>query len=169
MNNRLLFITLSILIIAFTRMLPHPLNVTPVAAMALFGGAMFSNRKLAFLVPLSAMFISDLFIGFHNTMWSVYLAFAITVMLGNSVKENNSAIKIGLASISGSVLFFLITNFAVWFEGIYYSQDLPGLMNCYAAGIPFFRNSVLGDLFFNGVLFGAYHFATLRFPKLKQA
>lgn len=168
MNNRLIFITLSIFIIAFTRILPHPLNVTPVAAIALFGGAMFINRAMAFAVPLLAMLVSDFFIGFHSTMWAVYVAFAITVMLGFAVKEKNSPLKIAGASITGSVLFFLITNFAAWYGDVFYTQDFAGLMTSYAAGIPFFRNSVLGDLFFNAVLFGGYYVASVRFPKLKE-
>jgi len=157
MKNKLLFITLSIFIIAFTRLLPHPLNVTPVAAIALFGGVMFNNRILAFAIPLLAMFVSDLFLGFHNTMWAVYLSFALTVMIGFLVKSENSPIKIAMGSLAGSILFFLLTNFAAWYGNAFYTQDFAGLMTSYAAGVPFFRNSVMGDLFFNAVLFGGYY------------
>lgn len=169
MNNRLIFISLSILIVAFSRLLPHPLNVTPIAAIALFGGAMFNNRTLAFAVPLAAMLVSDIFLGFHNTMLSVYTAFALTVLIGFAVKNEKSPVKLAIASISGSVLFFMITNFAVWFGDVYYTQDVNGLLTCYAAGVPFFRNSLLGDLFFNAVLFGGYHVVSAKFPKLTAA
>jgi hypothetical protein len=166
MNNRILFIAVSIFVIAFARILPHPFNVTPIAAIALFGGAMFSKRWMAFLIPMAAMLVSDIFIGFHNTMWAVYLSFGLTVLLGMNLSNDRSPIKIGVSSLAGSVLFFLITNFAVWYGDTFYTQDLAGLMTSYAAGVPFFRNGILGDLFFNLVLFGGYQAITAKFPKL---
>lgn len=169
MNNRILFIFFCIVTIGFTRLLPHPDNVTPVAAMALFGGAIFSNRFIAVIVPLAAMLVSDLFIGFHNTMWSVYLSFGLSVLLGMALQNNRSIATTAAASIASSIIFFLITNFAVWYSDVFYPQNFAGLMTSYGAGLPFFRNSVFGDLFFTAVLFGGYHLAVNRFPRLAKS
>jgi hypothetical protein len=166
MNNRIIFITLSIFVLAFTRILPHPSNVTAVAAIALFGGGMFNNRFMSFMIPMAVMLLSDLFIGFHNTMWAVYTAFALTVVIGFAIRNKQNPLTVGTASLAGSVLFFLITNFAVWYGDTFYTQDLAGLITCYEAGLPFFRNGVLGDLFFNLVLFGGYSLVNTRYPKL---
>ena len=169
MNNRLLFIFLCILTIGFARLLPHPANVTPVAAMALFGGAMFSNRIIALVVTFAAMLLSDMLLGFHSTMWAVYLSFGITVLIGSFIQNERSMVKTAAASIISSVLFFLVTNFAVWYSDVFYPQNFSGLMSSYVAGLPFFRNTLLGDLFFTAVLFGGYKIAVTRFPKLASA
>lgn len=173
MNNRIVFVAVSIVVIALTRFLPHPHNVTPIAAMALFGGAMLPNRFYAFLLPMAAMLLSDLFIGFHSTMWAVYFSFALTVLIGFMVKNTESPFRIAGASITSSIIFFLITNFAVWYGEqvgpVIYPRNETGLVMCYEAGLPFFRNSLLGDLFFNAVLFGAFGFAKAKYPKLARA
>lgn len=144
-------------------------NVSPVAAIALFGGAYFTNRKLAFALPLAVLLLSDLFIGFHDTMWAVYLSFAAIVGIGMLVGHSKSPLAVTAGSLSGSILFFLVTNFAVWMGSGYYAQDLTGLAHSYIMGIPFFHYTLLGDLFFNGVLFGGMAWLTARFPKLAEA
>ena len=90
-NPRFWVLTGMIIAAAFFRFLPHPPNFVPIAAMALFGGAYFSNKKLAFLVPFAAMIISDMVIGFHSVMWAVYLSFALIVVIGMSVRRNKKA------------------------------------------------------------------------------
>jgi len=141
-----------------------PYNFTPIAAIALFGGAMFDNKSLAFLAPLSIMFISDLFIGFHDTMFAVYAGFLAIVLIGQLIRKNTNMLTAMGGALFGSVLFFLITNAAVWYGSPYYAQDLSGLFNSYTSGIPFFRGTLAGNLLFTGIFFGIYSLAEKRFP-----
>lgn len=153
---------------AILRLIPHFPNVTPVAAMALFGGAYFSSKKAAFAVPLAAMIISDAIIGFHSAMWAVYLGFVLMVLIGFKLREHKKIKNIFLAAITASIIFFVITNFAVWVSGLMYPVNTAGLIECYAAAIPFFRNSVLGDLFYTGVFFGLFEFVQYKLPALAE-
>lgn len=156
-SNKLFTIAFLIFAAAIFRMLPHPPNMAPIAAMALFGGAHFTNKKLAFAIPLSALFLTDLILGFHNTMWAVYLSFVITVALGMTLTNKIKVGNIAAASIASSLIFFIITNLAFWMTGLLYPQTLSGLIACYTAAIPFFQNTLIGDLLFTGLIFGAYH------------
>ncbi len=168
-NPRFLVITGMILAGAIMRLLPHYPNFTPIAAMALFGGAYFTNKKLAFIVPLAAMILSDLFLGYHSTLWAVYLSFAIIVMIGFSLRERKKVSNIALAAISSSVLFFVITNFAFWLTGAMYPMNSTGLAECFTAAIPFFHYNVLGDLIYSGIFFTVFEFARVKFPVLEHA
>jgi hypothetical protein len=172
---RFILITFTILIAALMRLLPHPPNFAPIAAIALLGGACYSDKKMAFIIPFAAMLISDVLIGFHDTMWAVYLSFGITVVAGFTLRNNFKVSSLIIASLASSILFFLITNFAVWFGSAFYTQDIKGLVACYISAVPFyennlfgsfFLNTILGDLFYTGLLFGALYIAQLRFPKL---
>jgi hypothetical protein len=145
---------LVILIAVFMRLLPHLPNFTPIAAMALFGGV-YLNKKYAFAIPLAAMFISDIFLGFHPAMPYVYGSFILTGAIGLWLKNRKSAKNIICASLISSILFFLITNFGVWAGG-WYPKTLSGLMQSYMMGIPFFKNTVLGDFVYTGMFFGGY-------------
>ncbi len=165
-KNQFVLIAGMIVLAAIMRLLPHWPNFTPVAAMALFGGAYISNKKFAFAVPFIAMFLSDLVIGFHNTMWAVYLSFAAIVGIGMLLRENKSVLRTAGAAVASSVLFFVVTNFAVWLAGGFYSMDLAGLVQCYVAAIPFYQYSVIGDLFYAGVMFGAFEYAKVKIPAL---
>lgn len=167
------FILLSALVIvaAASRLFDHPSNFTPVGAIALFGGAYFTNRKLAFLVPACAMLLSDLIIGFHHTMAAVYISFLAIGIIGYSIRKNITTGRVITASLASSILFFVATNFAVWTGGTLYPKTFDGLLQCYAAAIPFYQNSlfgsflfntVMGDLFFNGLLFGVFHLVQAR-------
>lgn len=160
---------LAVLLIAFaalSRFVPHPENFTPIAAMALFGGVYFGKRY-AFVVPLVAMVVSDYFIGFHNIVPYVYGSFVLAGLIGIWLKNHKSVGWIVGASLTSSVLFFVVTNFGVWVTGGY-PQNFGGLVECYIAAIPFFRNTVLGDLLYVGVLFGLYESA-LHFMRLREA
>ncbi|MHB1686662.1 MAG: DUF6580 family putative transport protein [Ignavibacteriaceae bacterium] len=168
LNPRFMMITLMVLAAAALRLLPHYPNFTPIAGMALFGGAYFSNKKTAFIIPFAAMFLSDIILGFHSTMWAVYLSFAFIVMIGFSLRRGKKISNIFLASVSSSVLFFVITNFAVWLTGSIYPMNFAGLAECFTAAIPFFRYTMLGDLFYVGVFFGAFELAQFKFPVLAQ-
>jgi hypothetical protein len=150
---------------AALRFVPHWPNFTPVAAIALFGGGALASRPvLAVLIPLLIMFLSDIFIGFHPTMPFVYISLILTTFLGRMTQLQPARIFAG--SIISSLLFFLITNYGVWLvnSGNFYTRDFSGLMACYAAALPFFDNtsqygisfffnSLLGDMFFNGLFF----------------
>ena len=178
-NIRVATLAAIILIAALSRLLPHPFNFTPIGAIALFGGAQFSRKYLAFLVPLAAMLVSDLLIGFHGTMWAVYLAFILTVAIGMGFLRKITAGRVFGSALVSSVLFFLITNFAVWYGSSgFYPQTLAGLGACYAAGLQFYQqtffgnlflNTVMGDLFFSGLLFGTYELIKRRVPALSVA
>ena len=183
---RFLFVSAAILLAAISRILPHPPNFTPIAAMALFGGAGLSDKKFAFIIPLLAMFISDCVlqavsgIGFHNTIFFVYGSIVITVAMGFMLRNNNSAGRTILFSVLSAIIFFIVTNFATWWlEGTngapLYAHTLQGLITCFAAAIPFYSNSifgsfflntVMGDLFYCGILFGSFYLAKSRFPAL---
>lgn len=167
-KSRIIFISVTVLIAALTRFLPHPPNFTPIAAMALFGGAFFSNKYLGFIVPLAAMLMSDIFIGFHNTIWAVYLSFALIAGIGYLLKRKTNVITVLGASLASSTLFFLITNFAVFLGSSFYPKSLAGLAECYTAAIPFFNNGILGDLVFTTVLFGGFYFAEIRIPAIAE-
>jgi hypothetical protein len=167
-NPRILTLTVMILAAALIRLLPHPPNFAPIAAMALFGGAHFSNKKLAFVIPLTALFLSDIVLGFHYLVPAVYISFALIVLIGLSVQ----VIKIKnlfLASVSASVSFFFLTNLAEWAFGVMYPKTAAGLAMCFTAAIPFFHYTLLGDLFFVSVMFGAFELFRLRFPVLSKA
>jgi hypothetical protein len=168
LTPRFLVLAGLILIAAFTRLIPHPPNFTAIGAMALFGGAYFSRKSLAFAVPLIAMFLSDIIIGFHPGMYAVYLSFILIVMIGMTLREKKKVVNIFLASVSASVLFFIITNFAQWLSYPLYTKDIPGLITCYVAAIPFFHQTLLGDLFFVGVLFGAFELVKAKYPQLAK-
>lgn len=178
-SPRFLFILGIILLAAAMRLIPHWPNFTPVAAIALFGGALISRKALAFLIPMAAMFISDLVIGFHGYMIAVYISFAITVLMGSQMLKSVKPLKVISVSLLSSIIFFVITNFAVWYASPFFTQDLTGLMTCYAAGLPFFNdgsqgisffaNALIGDLFFNGLFFGFYYIVTSRVPAFAKA
>lgn len=167
-NPRFLLLTLMILGAAFSRLVPHPPNFTAVAAMALFGGAYFSNKTAAFAVPLAAMFLADMIIGFHPGMYAVYLSFALIVVIGMSLRNNKKIGNIFLATVTASVSFFVITNFAMWLTGVLYPKTAAGLAACFTAAIPFFHYTLIGDLFFVGFMFGAFELAKVKFPTLAK-
>lgn len=145
---------------AVLRFLPHAPNFAPIGAMALFGGAKL-NKKYALIIPLIAMIVSDYFIGFYNwkIMAAVYASFLVYGLLGLWARKEEGIGRIAGATFAGSVLFFLITNGAVWAFGSMYPQTFGGLIACYAAGLPFWRNTLLGDIFFTAVFFGLYELA----------
>lgn len=173
LHIRLVTLTVIVLTIALFRIVPHWPNFTPVAALALFGAATFERKWLGLAAPLLAMLLSDALIGFHSSMGAVYISFGLTWLLGLWALRQPTAGRIAAASLTSSVLFFLITNFAVWYGSSFYPQTLPGLMSCYAAGLAFyngtsfFLNGLLGDLFFSALMFGGYYLLQQRFTILR--
>ena len=177
MLNKRFFVILGItLSAAAMRLVPHPPNMTPIAAMALFGGAYFASKKTALLVPLAAMYLSDLALGFfiydfgwfHGFMPFVYACFVMTVCLGFLVRRRLTPLMVGGAALTGSVMFFIVTNFGVWLVGSLYPKTLAGLAGCYVAAIPFFRNTLAGDLVYTLVLFGGFALAQRYLPVLRE-
>lgn len=141
------------------RLLPHPANFAPISAIALFA-ALYLPRRYSLIIPTLAMFVSDVFIGFYSLpiMIAVYASFIIMGLIGLLVRKNKKFSTILSGTLIGSILFFLITNFAVWMFGTMYSHNFSGLLDSYIAAIPFFRNSLLGDLFYCGIMIGGYEF-----------
>jgi len=175
MNKRLLALSVFVLSAALARVLPHPPNVTPIAAMALFGGACFSNRRLAFLLPLAAMMLSDLMLfGLGQvpfpgvlSVW-VYGSFALTVCIGISLRRRRRALPIARATLASAALFYVVTNFGVWATGAWYPRTAAGLATCYTAAIPFFRNMLIGDACYVALLFGGFALMEKWFPVFRE-
>ena len=176
MNNltiRLTTLLTIILATALFRLVPHWPNFTPIAALALFGAATFEKKWLGLVAIFAAMLLSDTIIGFHGSMGAVYLSFGLTWGIGVLALRRPTVVAVAGASVASSMLFFLITNFAVWFGSSYYPQTGVGLMGCYAAGLAFyngqsfFLNGLSGDLFFSGLLFGSYFLLQQRFSVLR--
>ncbi|MFZ4399632.1 MAG: DUF6580 family putative transport protein [Bacteroidales bacterium] len=167
---RLIFIISVVFVAVLSRLFLHIPNITPIAAISLFGGTYISRKFLAFLLPLAALFISDLFLGFYPEMYAVYISFAITVGLGILLSKKISVVSTAAASIASSIIFFVFSNFAVWISVRFaYPMTLAGLGLCYEAALPFFRNELFGTLAYNSVFFGAFYFAQNRFPVLAKA
>jgi hypothetical protein len=138
------------------RMFPHPPNVAPITAVALFAGA-YLPRKIALSVPLAAIIISDIFIGFHSLIVVTWGTFVLIGYLSSKwLTKKQSAGRIFGMTIGSSLLFFVITNFAVWAEGFLYPRTAEGLAQSYIMAIPFLRNTLIGDLVFSAALFGMY-------------
>ncbi|QQG42259.1 MAG: hypothetical protein HYV90_00685 [Candidatus Woesebacteria bacterium] len=146
-----------ILIGAVARIIPHVPNFAPIGAMALFGGA-YMNKKQAFLLPVLAMILSDFIVGFDSLPMrlTVYGTFLMMVVVGIWLKKNLSLKNVFISSLFASVLFFMTTNFSVWIFGSMYPHNIGGLGESYFFAIPFFRNTLLGDLFYSGAFFGGY-------------
>ena len=145
MINKNVFVVSLIFFAILSRFLPHPPNFTPIAAIALLSSKGFTNRWVVFLIPIVSLFISDLFIGLHATIPFVYFSFILIALLGMYVKK----INIGSVLLS-STIFFLVSNFGVWL--LYYPISVEGVVQCYTLALPFFLNTVLGDLVYGALL-----------------
>jgi len=141
---------------AFARLIPHPPNFTPIIAMGLFGGAYLKDRRLVFLIPLIAMIISDAFLGFHRTMIWVYGSLILISMMGILLKSRETMKNCAVATLGGALLFFLVTNFGVWFISGFYERSIAGLITCYTMALPFFHNTLAGSVVYSAIMFGGY-------------
>ncbi len=178
-------ITLMILLAAISRLLPHPPNFTAVGAMGLFGAAFFNRKVFAFLIPLVAMFLTDLFL--NNVIYAQYIpegqgfmwftggsswiygAIILTIFAGFFLFKKVNHLSVIAGSLISALIFFLLTNFGLWSSGMMYPMNAAGLGACFAAGIPFLLNSILGNLFYGGLLFGGYYAIQQRFFKTTAA
>ena len=163
---------LLILVAAFSRLLPHPSNFTPLAAIALFGGV-YLERRFAFVIPLLAMLVSDYVLGFYGGMYWVYGSFVLIGIIGIWLKNHKRPLYVLGGTLLSSVVFFIVTNFGVWMTpGSMYASNWGGLVDCYVATIPFFRNTVTGDVLFVAATFGLYELllrAIKRFDEQRHA
>ena len=175
-----------ILVAAFSRLVPHPPNFAPITAIALFGAAHFDRRWKAFLVPITAMLLSDLGLellyrlgispawGLHPWMAVVYGTFALIVVLGLWLHNRVSVISVGCAVLTSSILFFVVTNFAVWAispEAPFprgFPKTFSGLIECYTLGLAWFHWTLLGDAVYSTVLFGGFALAQRALPELRE-
>jgi len=150
----------AIILIAFVvvaRFLPHPMNFAPIAAVAMFSGV-YLSKKASIIVPVVAMMFSDIFLGLHNLIFFTWGCMILSGLIGWWVKKHKNTLTIISGSLAGSIIFFLVTNTAVWAVnmGDFYARNFSGLMQSYSLGLPFFRNTVLGDLFYTAVFFGTF-------------
>jgi len=165
---RMLLAFALILLAAALRIAPHPWNFTPVGAIALFSGAVLRDRRLTFFFPLLALFLGDIFIGFHKLIFVVYASFLVNVAIGLWLRDRRSIARITLATLLGAIQFFVVTNFAVWQFLSGFPHTASGLAACYIAGIPFFWNTLAGDAFYAALLFGSYALAERMVPALRE-
>lgn len=179
-NLRFGVISGMILLAALSRLIPHHANFAPVGGMALFGAAYYSKRYWAFVVPIVSMWISDLilnnvvygqyfdhFVWFYSGSLFTYGAFALIALFGILTLKKVRIPNLIVLALCASAIFFLVSNFGVWFSGTMYPKDFGGLMACYTAGIPFFKNTILGDLVYTGVLFGVFEYSVRRISQLQ--
>lgn len=183
-NARLSILILIVFLITLSRLVPYLFNIeetfnfSPLAAVALFGGAYFTNRINAVFFPLIALWISNLILdnvflaqyydGFAlMANWEVYMAIFAIVGLGVVMLKKVTLPRVIGVSMLASVAFFLVTNFFVWINSGMYPTTFEGLIECYTLAIPFFRNTLVGDMVFSLLLFGAFEWAINRFPSLQ--
>lgn len=168
----LIFLLVFTVAAVFLRLLPHPANFAPIAALALFTGVYCVKfSKWWLLAPLAVMVVSDIFIGIYDVriMAAVYGSFLIAGLIGIVVAKHKKVGSILFSSVLASIVFYLATNFAVWMFGTLYPLTLEGLISSYVMALPFFRNTFFGDLFYVSVFFGVYEFAAAVLPSLKPA
>ena len=168
-SPRFMVLTVLIICAALTRALPlfipHIWNFTAIGALAIFSGAQFNNKGLAFIMPLAAMAVSDLFIG-NGFSLLVYLAFSAMVLCGFLIRSKVSVPNVVISSVGGAAVFYLITNFAFFYSPTLYPHNFAGIKASYIAALPFLNNMVVGNLIFGGVLFGSFYLLTKRYPVL---
>ena len=149
------------------RVLPHPNNMTPTAALALFAGVTLSP-VLAFTVPLIIMIVSDVFIGFHPLFWLVWPTFALVTWIGHAVRNREGSLPLMLASFGSSALFFAVSNLGVFLFEAMYPKTWAGFIQCFTMALPFFRNSLIGDLAYTAAAFTLYAMAVRRLRAIPQ-
>ncbi|MBJ04704.1 MAG: hypothetical protein CMP65_02225 [Flavobacteriales bacterium] len=157
MSKNKLLITFFIILGILTRLIPHPPNFTAIGAIAVFGGAYISDKKLSFIIPTIIMLISDLLLGYEIQL-SVYVSFILMVGCGFLLKKNIKTKNIISIAFLSSIIFFIITNFQVFLTSNMYSNDINGLFQCYLLAIPFFTNTLLGNIFYSLLIFHAFDY-----------
>ena len=141
---------------AAARLLPHPWNFTPLVAIGLYAGAKAARLRTGILAVVLALLLSDAVMGFYGGMWYVYAALLIPVFAGRLIRNRGGLLPLAAAAGCSSLAFYVTTNFMVWATGHLYPHTVAGLAACYAAGIPFYGNQLLGDAFYVTALFGGH-------------
>jgi len=167
--RKISLLTVLVLLAAFSRLIPHPSNFTAIGAIAIFSAASLTNRWLSFIISMVSMWLSDLVLNnlFYSTsnigtvwftegfVW-IYLGIMVHWLAGGWIIRNKSLLAISTASLIGAISFFMLSNFGVWMGNMLYPKTWEGLVLCFASALPFFGNFLMGNLFFSGLLFGAY-------------
>jgi len=174
------FLIAIILVAALSRVIPHMPNFSPLGAIGLFGAAHFDKKWKAFLIPIAATWLSDLFINnfiyaryypkftwFYEGFYWQYGSYLLITLAGLFIFNKISIQKVLFGALTSAGLFFIISNFGCWLGSVSYPQTAAGLITCYAAGIPFLKGTILGDLFYAGVLFGGYYLLQNKIPFFK--
>ena len=145
-------------------------NFNPLVAVCLFAGVRFTDKKLAFLIPFTAMVITDWIIGFHEQMFPVYLSYGLITLVGIGLAKRETVVNTLVAALFSSALFFLVTNLTLWYTHLQlYPNTLAGQLASYTAALPFYRNALVGDLMFTTLLFGGWYLLASRKPQLAKA
>lgn len=179
-NLRFSILVLMILLAAFSRIIPHMPNFSPLGAIGLFGAAYFVKKWQAFLIPIAATWLSDLFINnviyaqyypkftwFYQGFYWQYGSYLLIALAGIFIFRKINPQRVIVGALTSTAIFFLVSNFGVWAGGTMYPRNFGGLMTCYVAGIPFLKGTLFGDLFYSGALFGAFALAQKQFPVLR--
>lgn len=169
-SPRFYSISALVFIAAMSRLLPHPPNFAAVAGMALFAGAQMNDKRFAFIVPLAAILLSNLFLpGGGWQEMPVYLCTIIGTLIGIAISKRVNVLNVIGASLASSLIFYLVTNLPFWYGNLgLYSNDFNGLIQSYTAALPFFRNAIVGDLFYSGACFGVFYALEKRFAVLAR-
>ena len=147
--NKTLLLGLGIIgVLTLSRLIPHPPNFTPILGMAVFSGAIINRRLIAYLIPLVAMLISDLYLGFHSGIPIIYFSLALCVLIGTFIEARVSILNFVLGISAGVIIFYLITNFAVWYGSGMYDYSFSGLIKCYVMALPFLQNTIISSMIY---------------------
>ena len=162
-NRKYISIALFIIaLLALSRVIPHPPNFTPILGMAVFSGAIINHKLFAYIIPLAAMLLSDLYLGFHANMPIIYFSLALCVLIGRFIEARVSILNSFLSISLGVLVFFLITNFMVWYGSGMYESSISGLMTCYFMGLPFVQNTFISSLLYGMGAFLIYDIVNKR-------
>jgi hypothetical protein len=158
-TRRLAWLALALIVFGvLMRLLPHPANLAPVGAIALFGGAVLP-RRIGWWLPLAIMAASDMLLGFYHGMLFTWLAFLLVGLYGMTLRGRGNSFRVPFGALGSAVIFFVVSNFGVWAQGRIYDHTWAGLLQCYEMALPFFRNTFAGDFVYGWLLFGAYALA----------
>ena len=178
---RFYVLVLLIFVAAFSRMIPHTLNFSPLGSIGLFGAAYFTKKWYALIIPISATWLSDLFINnviyakyypsftwFYEGFYWQYASYILIAVFGFFIFKKVSAGRVVAGALASSVIFFLVSNFGCWIGSSFYPQSIAGLTTCYAAGVPFLKGTLLGDISYSVALFGSFELLKNYYPSLRK-
>lgn len=148
-----LFPIVLILLMIFSRLIPHPPNLTPIIAVAIMSGYLFKNLNFSVLVLFFSMIVGDMFIGFYSNMAFVYLPLFLITYVCFYKRDKINSKNLFFYGVFSSLLFFVISNFGVWLLGSLYEKNFAGLVNCYIMAIPFLKNTMISTIFFSYLSF----------------